>query len=376
MKIRIFILSCLVFSLVGTNIISVYPQEATFTQLVELYKNSLEAEERNFNKLTFSLAPEKMQMVKVERFMGLSHKFILQDNQGGYWIFKPGYQERRAVCIYKIFKLLGLDTPQMFWISLKINGEPVSGSIQRFIIGAKTLENIEPVQLDKESLDYLLKTYVLQWLFASYDSGARHFLALFEENKTKKIMRIDNANCLSLLGKDKLDLTFYPPYWRSCKTSYYYKMWERFINNEIKLDLKQNLIFIKFLESIPDQIIIELIKPAVMDEFRYPLLSLYEFGSPSEAVIYLIERKHRLFKDFISFYGKIMSQKNSILVLPSYQEIEMDIQKIIINCIENFKKDIFIQDTTSNYQVSNYSVNNNIDVIASIRGWEVIKKEF
>lgn len=363
MKTRIFILSCLILFLTGINIIFVYPQEATFTQLAESYKNSLEVEERDFNKFTFNLAPKQMQMVKVERLMGLNHKFILHDNQGGYWIFKPESNEIKSVCLYKIFKLLGLDTPQMFWLNLKINGKSVSGSIQRFIVGAKTLENVDPIQLNEESLDYLLKTYVLQWFFANYDSEPRHFL-LFEKDNIKKIMKIDNTSCLSLLGKDKLDLAFFPPYWRSYKTSYYYKMWEKFINDKIKLDLRQNFIFIKFLENIPDEIIIELISPALR----------YEFPHPDSISSYLIKRKHRLFKDFISFYSKIMSQKNSELTLPSHREIEMGIEKIIINCIKKFKKDIFTEDTTSNYQVSNYSIeNNNIVVIASIKGWEVIK---
>lgn len=364
MKTRIFVLSCLILFLVGINIISVYHQEATFTPLVESYRNSLEVEERNFNKLNFTLAPKEMQMVRVERLMGLSHKFILKDNRGDYWMFKPGNEEIKAVSMYKIFRLLGLDTPQMFWLNLKINSKSISGSIQRFILGTKTLENVEPVQLDKESLDYLLKTYVLQWLFANYDSGAKHFLLLFEEDNTRKIMRIDNTSCLSLLGKDKLDLTFYPSYWRSYKTGYYYKMWESFINNKIRLDLRQNLIFIKFLENIPVGIIIELINPAIRYEFPYSV----------NISSYLIKRKHRLFKDFISFYSKIMSQKNSELTLPSHREIEMGIEKIIINCIKNLEKDIFTEDTTSNYQVSNYSMeNNNIVVIASIKGWEVIK---
>ncbi len=80
----------------------------------------------------------------------------------------------------------------------------------------------------------------------------------------------------------------------------------------------------------------------------------YEFPYSVNISSYLIKRKHRLFKDFISFYSKIMSQKNSELTLPSHREIEMGIEKIIINCIKNLEKDIFTEDTTSNYQVSNY----------------------
>lgn len=364
MKARIFILSGFILSFAGINIIPVYSQGATFTQLIESYKNSLEAEERHFNKLTFEIAPEEMQMRKVERLMGLSHKFILKDTQGDYWIFKPASDEIKSVCMYKIFKLLGLDTPQMFWKSLNINGRSVNGSMQRFIPGAETLKNVHVTQLNKESLEYLLHTHILQWFFASYGSGAEHFLTFFEKDTTRKIMRIDTTSCLSLLGKDTLDLTFFPPCWKSYKTGYYYEMWENFINDKIRLDITQSLIFIKFLEKIPDAIIIELITPALK----------YEFPRQDNMSSYLIKRKHRLFKDFISFYSKIMSKKNSKLALPSHREIEMGIEKIIRNCIKKFEKDILRKESAGNYQVHTYSVDTTINVIASIRGWGVIRK--
>ncbi|MCK4917438.1 MAG: hypothetical protein KAS51_04430 [Candidatus Omnitrophica bacterium] len=131
-----------------------------YKELINIYKKWLSLDSEVFQMLSFNLSPE--QLIK----KGAQTKLTLEDNFGQKWIFKPGSigekkypywdhssKKEKAVIVYRLYKLLGLSSPRIHYITLNINGKKVSGNIQEFIPNHGTLSNYSPNQLNQKALN-------------------------------------------------------------------------------------------------------------------------------------------------------------------------------------------------------------------------------
>ena len=92
---------------------------------------------------------------------GETLKLILEDQLGRKWIFKSAESDYLGSRIaYLLYKLFGLNTPEVHYKIFNINGKFIRGNIQRFIPNQGTLEGVELSGLPENCLNYLLKTHI------------------------------------------------------------------------------------------------------------------------------------------------------------------------------------------------------------------------
>ncbi len=320
-----------------------------YMRLIQTYKEWLYLEEAVFKKLSFRLSPS--QAIKT----GYRAKFILEDNLGRKWMFKPDYyaegkkisssfiRGRVAVIVYRIYKLFGLETARINYTALNINDKKISGSIQLFISNIGTLKNYPPHRISPNALNYLLKIHVINWLLSNNDSNSNNFLALSSNNlgKLEKIMRIDNEFAFILLGKDRLkDDWPYLPITKSYN-KYYPLLWKNYICKKISLDLENNLAFIKFVSEFPNEFFEDLVLSARIPDFKETTRSEFEKlkeDNPDNKYFleYITSRKNNLIADFKEFYKDLAAERGESLTLHT----NVNYQKIIASVIKELGVEI------------------------------------
>lgn len=292
-----------------------------YALLIETYKEWLELEGSVFKKLSFKLSSS--QMVKT----GFNAKFIIEDNIGRKWLFKPDFLDYKSigrikgkvsVLVYRLYKLFGLESPQIHFLTLNINDEEISGSLQEFVDSAGNLSLIPPKKLGPKAIDYLLKSHVIDWLLANYDAGADNFLAISfgDGNRVEKIMRIDNEGAFLLLNKDKLKHDWKTVDSKSDPIKYYNRFWENYLHNKIRPKINENFSFIKFVSDFPDEFFYKLF----FLNSDYDLTQIYPDRIKGlnteykEDLKYIIKRKHSLVEDFKQFYDDLAKVKKDPLI--------------------------------------------------------------
>ncbi len=335
----------------------------------------MDLEDQTFKMLSFKLSP-----LQVAR-RGQRLKLTLEDNLGKIWVFKPDYVDRQkpsclpyikgvnAVVVYRIYKLFGLQTPRIRFVTLNINGKEISGSIQEFIPITNKLSKDFPEQLSSEALDYLLKSQVLDWLCANHDTHRENFLVLSfgKKDKPKKIVRIDNDSAFFLLGKDQLRYDWLPHQSNMLSNRCYYRLWKSYIDRTIHLTVEENFAFIKFITEFPDSFFIELILPVKIYDFKD--ISQSEFKELKERykdfLEFILSRKHNLARDFEKFYKDLSRKRGEsfdILKISNYQRIITSISKSLIVDIETLKNERAKLKNTASYP-------SRIDAIFSLEGF-------
>jgi hypothetical protein len=346
-----------------------------YSRLISTYKRWSRLEREIFERLTFRLSSSQL----VRR--GEHLKLTLEDNLGRKWIFKTsGYYERieAAIIVYHLYKLFGLESPEIHPITLNINGKKVSGSIQIFVPNRSTLNYYSPDQLSPNCLNYLIRTYVLNWLLANYDAHSSNFLVLsFEkEGRVGRIARIDNDAAFIFLGQDSLKWDYVIPWYEDHLVNYYSRLWKAYMSNHINLDLEGNYVFVKFVSNFPDSFFERLILPIRTHNFQessdYRFRELRE--KHSDFLEPIILRKRNLIKDFEEFYRDLVTARNESLTFPKnidYQEIATQINKSLIESIEDLKrKELQLRRVAASFPISK------IEAIVSFEGFEFLDEVY
>ncbi len=362
--------SILSFSLLlvqKSTLYKIKTKENSYTQLIEAYKEWLSLGKKMSTLLSFKLSSE--QPAKE----GQRAKLILEDNIGRKWLFKPDYIEgekilnpvvrgKNAVAVYRIYKLFNIQTPRIIFLTVNINGKRMSGSIQQFIATISTLSEYPPSQISPCALDYILKTNVLDWLLANHNSSPLHFLVLSTDNygKPNELTRVDNEAAFMLLGKDKLQSDWVAP-WDKKPTLYYHWLWKDYILNKIKLNLAENISFVKFVSEFPDTFFKGIIQP----EFE-------NSGQKHSNLEYLLSRKLNLVKDIKEFYSALAKERNEPLIFhedTDYQKIAAAITENLAREIKKLKEEILILQKSPTYP-------SKIDAIFSFGGFQWLSKVY
>lgn len=119
--------------------------------------------QRYIDKVTLHLADYDEQLLA-----GATEKYVLRDNSGKKWLFKKIYNvqdELKTYCTYRLTKIFGIHTPEMYKTSLTINGMPVAGFIQRLLpstyLSAPPYGFIKPSE--RKILASLIKYGIFNW---------------------------------------------------------------------------------------------------------------------------------------------------------------------------------------------------------------------
>ncbi|MFC1592826.1 hypothetical protein ACFL4C_02310 [Candidatus Omnitrophota bacterium] len=322
-------------------------------QLIQIYKEWLDLETRVFNSLSFRLS--SLQLIRE----GFCAKLTLEDNLGRKWIFKPDYTEaskphyghyyvsgESACVIYRAYKLFGLQTPRIHFITLDINQKRVSGSIQEFMPNQGTLSKHPPYQISYRALSYLVKNHVIDWLLANYDCSPQNFLVLsFDETgQAEKIMRVDNEIAYWSLDNSELRYDWPYPQHQKPRTKYYYQLWKNYILKKISLGVENNFAFVQFVSDVPDDFFAKLILPVRTHSFKE--ISQSEFDKIKEEYGGFLKpmlcRKRSLIKDFKAFYIDLAKKREASLRFSkqkNYQKIVAAVSDNLIQEIEKLKKE-------------------------------------
>lgn len=316
----------------------------SYENLIQLYTEWLDLERHVFKKLSFRLSSS--QIIKE----GYNIKFILEDNLGKKWIFKPNYFVKEhhsypltiksSLLVYRFYKLFGVKTPQIHYISLYINDKKISGTLQEFIPSKGDLSSFTTNKLTSFSRDYLLKSHAIDWLLANYEADARHFLVLSlnKQGLPKEIMRIDNENAFLLLNKDILRYDW----WKTGDTwytnRYYYVFYRDYVLKNIRFDISKSYSFVKFIYDFPDYFIEKLILFIREDNLsQLPQISDIPSSFSSKILVKSITaRKHCLLEDFKKFYLDLaQARKESVIFCE-----DADIKEIIVSIIKDISSEI------------------------------------
>lgn len=362
-------------------------KETAYIELIQIYKEWLSLDSETFKMLSFKLSSE--QLIR----KGSSLKLTLEDNLGRKWIFKPDYMGTKelkyeghyangeaAVIVYKIYKLFGLETPRIHFITLNINGKEISGSIQRFVLNKGTLSNHRPLNISSNGLNYVLDAHTLDWLLRNHHATDSHFLVLSldETGKPEELMRVDNEINLTLPNKNIstspcLSMNWPCPASKRHSRIYYY-LWESYLFEEINLDFKKHFAFIEFVSRFPDDFFTGLMLSEkthnIEDAGQSKLEKMKKDHKNLLDPIHF--RKLNLIKDFKKFYKNLAKKRGDCFEIPQDINCRKIINSVSNNLFYEIKK--LKEEKLKLKKAPDYSFN--IDAVFSLKGFHCLKKAY
>ncbi|MCX5708522.1 MAG: hypothetical protein NTY14_06090 [Candidatus Omnitrophica bacterium] len=275
-----------------------------YQQLIQLYNECISLEESNFNKLSFRLSPK--QLVKT----GSNLKLTLLDDFDRPWILKVGWIKGdlayKSAVGYRIYRLFGLNCPEMHVMHLVLNGKELTGSLQRYVDNAVVLKPSGRLKLAPEAVNFLLKAQVLDWLLKNEDPRFWNFLVLSEDKGIiNNLCRIDLD---SLLFEENNaynhEYMFY--YSESGSTSIewncYYRILQEYKSGLLDIDWKGNYPFVEFVSDLPDDFLKLQLLPIKTQRLESSEGELEKYNGFLEPIIQI---KKNLRVDFGKFYDNL-----------------------------------------------------------------------
>mgnify|MGYP003335179458 FL=1 len=110
----------------------------SYQELLKNYRTSKTLEDKVFDRLIFRLSERSLDD-------SINFKFLVYDQLGREWLFKagPAAAEAGAVAIYELFRIFGLDTPEIHKKTFQVNGQTISGSLQRFVPNLGSIQKLK-----------------------------------------------------------------------------------------------------------------------------------------------------------------------------------------------------------------------------------------
>jgi len=283
-----------------------------------------------------------------------TYKIVLRDQLGEDWLFKAGKLAGidGAVSIYRLYLLTGVETPETHYATFNINGESVSGSLQRFYNIHPKKKLFSYLTLNQASKEYLAKNHALSWLGLNYHVYHRNFILLAQPLPGGlDILRVDNSVMWQFLGFDFLGTNYVSPRIHTqTADSGYSSLWMAYLAYDlyskaqkegrltadkrdqelflaaakrVKFDLDLGRLFnwTRFISQIPDDLYRSIFRPGVDNNFvqmangseaiNWMMSAEYLYQAETDQFLNkLVKRKNDAEKDFRKFYGYLADLKD------------------------------------------------------------------
>ncbi|MFA5363490.1 MAG: hypothetical protein WC335_09695, partial [Candidatus Omnitrophota bacterium] len=297
--------------------------------LFTVYLKYLKEENEVFKLLSFSADDS------LPPLAGQTIKLVLKDPLGRKWIFKPCLPDRfpgigeplccedkfNSITVYRVYKLLGIATPRINFVNVRINGKSFSGSLQEYVPNEGGLHGRTVAYLSPEACAYIHKTQVLDWIFANHDSNLTNFLVLtyVSDISPRYLMRVDNESSLRGIRNYQLRYDWVDPLkielnskHRGRIGSVYYRFWKNYIRGRLNYSVCSSADFISFVRSFPEEYIKKIL---FYQSGQYSVLSGENRGY--DAYIHnvglqtgdILKRKRKIIVDFKAFYRGISRER-------------------------------------------------------------------
>ncbi|HIF03047.1 MAG TPA: hypothetical protein EYQ84_07045 [Nitrospinaceae bacterium] len=238
---------------------------------------------------------------------GAHTKYFFTDENGDKWLFKPVSETFRAhgdEVAYRIGRLIDDRAVDVRFVSLNVPGRgKMNGSIQKWKTGLKQefdFRNTNVSKLTKDELEQLQREHVIDWLIGNHDSHGKQFI----RHSDGQVYGIDKGQLYKFMGKDKLDIDYWPNERWGEKEPIYNTVFRSFQNKEMNVDLNASLHYIKQVEQITDDAFLEILKPYAEGRFGKNSANIKAFYEQ------VLHRKNHIRDDFEEFYSRVLSKRN------------------------------------------------------------------
>lgn len=334
--------------------------------LIKKFNEFESLSEQKVKHLRFSYSPFQIQK-------SMSYKFVVRDQFGQDWLFKTGDYASHdgAMIIYRLFTLMGLETPEMHYATFKVDGEELTGSLQKILPLKEGKSRFQYFKLNDVSRDYIARNHALSWLALNHHVHHQQFIYLKEPLASGlEIERVDNSVMWYLLGFDQLSTNYYTPLLgnRSADVGYY-SFWLPYLAHEAFQARKENDAFLKSvawqaepmerehrgksfnldLESLyrwvlafsklPDDFYADFYKRGIQNDYRYMAnsskIALY-FFYPENLFYFeqgkflkdIVKRKNEAPADFKKFYSHLAQVKGIKVTLDEGQDLKNEFARL------------------------------------------------
>lgn len=276
------------------------------------YKEEIFREISDFKKLNFTILTNKEKNIIAPQTG--ADQYLLRDNSGDLWLFKPvknssKYNIAGGVLGYRLYKLLGSETPEAHEFTIEFKGRDIKGYLQRFIPKALDIKTSDLILLSQKQVQYVIAQEALDWFLISNDTD---FI----------ITRNTADDGLEIIGVDK-DETLTPEQDFSLQ-DIYTSLWDYYIKGEKFIDLDECIAKLRYISEFPDEIIIEIVQPYINQLFQcYESGEYFSFIDDNDQKIYLknekdfcawlIERKKQLYQKMSQRYSNFQEKRRKNL---------------------------------------------------------------
>ncbi len=205
----------------------------TIEKIIDFMEESQKLDKEIIKLMTFELANADENIPKI----------ILKDCDNHLWMFKiynSSVSVNNSIAVYQLACLFGVNTPCIYEVTIPINGNMVYGSIQTFIDGAETIDDIFPWMLSKNQINSLQRQQILDYFVCNYDVGGDNFLYGKED-----IIGIDKDEAFYGIAKSPQEL------WnKDICFNYYNWLWDSYVKKKVEVDFEISFQLIDYVQSI------------------------------------------------------------------------------------------------------------------------------
>ena len=184
---------------------------------------------------------------------GTSEKYLLSDERGGRWLFKPmpAWQAALEEACFRLATALGLSTPEVFGVVVQGG---INGSLARMVPNRGNLRHRRPSVLTERQVRDLLELQVFDWLIGNFDNHERNFLV----DERDDVITIDHGLAFDDGDFFEFDLAR-GPRWRL--QSYFRDLWEAYAKREANVQPQNTFAFVDRVTALPDAVLERVFRP-------------------------------------------------------------------------------------------------------------------
>lgn len=269
--------------------------------------------QKNFERLVFKRSSFQFRDAK-------SPKFILEDQFSRRWLFKmEEVGADGALAIQKLYTIFGLYTPDVFRVTLNINGIPTKGYIQVFHKTKGTLYENSLYSLNENDTNYLAQAHLLDWLAANHHVHPGQFIVI-KQKQGSSISHIDNSVEWQLFDSDQLSIHYESPIMWNVRQVGYSGFWRTILLRK-SIDFNALFSLVKLIVNFPEDAYTQLFKDIFTNQFQWSTNKDLDFLKKSypeinfsttktDFIKHILKRKSSIVKDYSTFLDFIV--RNSV----------------------------------------------------------------